>query len=272
MRIAMTVLDRAVEYDMTHDPGFYADDMMANMLALHGGGSCEPEVAHLMFRVLREGDLAVDAGANVGFFTVLMARLVGPTGCVVAFEPAAANLEKLRRNLALNYLGNVDVRPTALWDSAGEMPFWYGHDTGACSLAQYHEAAGSVVVRTETLDDCLDMTPRLIKLDVEGAEERALLGGERWLNWARAQQVPYVTCEMNEDALVAMGSSKESVRVLMRRFGYQMFVLHDDGSLPSLVPPGTRLLSAWKNVNVLFSTVAEVGSAWPEVRVLKGGV
>lgn len=272
MRIAMTVLDRTVEYDMTYDPGFYADDMMASMLALHGGGSCEPEVAHLMFRVLREGDLAVDAGANVGFFTVLMARLVGRDGRVVAFEPAAVNLEKLRRNLALNGVTNVEVRPTALWDSDGEMPFWYGHDTGACSLAQYHEAAGSVLVRTEMLDACLDATPRLIKLDVEGAEERALRGGERWLSWVRARQVPYVTCEMNEDALSAMGASKESVRALMRWLGYQMFVLHDDGSLPTLVPAGTRLLSVWKNVNVLFSTVEEVGRAWPEVRVLKGGV
>jgi FkbM family methyltransferase len=265
---------------MSYDPGFWADDAMVNEFQANGTTWCEPEVVHLMLRVLRPGDLAVDAGANVGFFSCLMSRLVGPTGRVLAFEPAAVNLAKLHRNLALNGIENVEVHPTALWGTETEMPFWYGHDSGACSFAQYHEAAGSVVVKTEILDNyCntgrqrMPRTPRLIKLDVEGAEERVMIGAAGLLeDHCRFRRgVPYITSEMNEDALVAMGSSKEKLRKRMRNFHYNMFILHDDGALPTLVPDDTRLVSMWKNVNVLFSTVAAVGAAWPEQRVLKHG-
>jgi FkbM family methyltransferase len=273
LRVSMTVLGRTVEFDMTLDAGFWADEAMVNEFQANGTTWCEPEVVHLMLRVLRPGDLAVDAGANVGFFSCLMSRLVGLTGRVLAFEPAAVNLAKLHRNLALNGIENVEVHPTALWDSGTEMPFWYGHDSGACSFAQYHEATGSVVVKTETLDECLPFSTvppvRLLKLDVEGSEERALRGARVLL--ASVFEPPYVTCEMNDDALQAMSSSKEQLRAYMRERGYQMFILHDDGTLPTLVPDETRLVSMWKNVNVLFSTVAAVGAAWPEQRVFKHG-
>jgi len=74
---------------------------------LRTGSSFEPDVANLFVRVLGEGDVAVDIGANIGFLTVLAAILVGPTGHVVAFEPGPENLERLRANLAHNDCKNV---------------------------------------------------------------------------------------------------------------------------------------------------------------------
>jgi hypothetical protein len=51
-----------------------------------------------------------------------------------------------------------------------------------------------------------------------------------------------------------------------------MFILHEDGAIPTLVPPNTKIWSIFKNLNVLFSTVEAVGQAWPDVQVRKYGV
>jgi hypothetical protein len=76
---------------------------------LRGGNLYEPHIANLLVRVLGKGDVAVDVGGNIGFFTVLASILVGPAGRVVAFEPGTENLERLRANLALNDCKNVTI-------------------------------------------------------------------------------------------------------------------------------------------------------------------
>src|SRR5436305_13235898 len=65
---------------------------------LQGGTSFEGDVANAMVRVLREGDIVVDIGANIGYLTVLASLLVGPTGRVIAFEPDPENVLRLRAN------------------------------------------------------------------------------------------------------------------------------------------------------------------------------
>jgi hypothetical protein len=76
---------------------------------LQNGVLYEPDVSHILGKVLREGDVVIDVGANIGFFTVLASLLVGPAGRVVAFEPEADNLARLRANLAHNVCKNVTV-------------------------------------------------------------------------------------------------------------------------------------------------------------------
>ncbi|HEV3047165.1 MAG TPA: FkbM family methyltransferase [Solirubrobacteraceae bacterium] len=82
-------------------------------------GTSEPEIQELLAANVKPGSVVWDVGANVGFLTLIAARLVGPEGRVVAFEPLPSNCEAIRRNLALNEMGNVEVVGVALSDEVG---------------------------------------------------------------------------------------------------------------------------------------------------------
>lgn len=258
MHIDLTLQGRRVEFDMTYDPSFAADQ--ATRYFLERDACCEPEVAHLMARVLREGDTAVDVGANVGFFTLLMSRLVGSSGRVLAFEPGVNNICKLSDNVGLNRMQNVTMHAVPLWSRNQEVTFYTRQDSGLNSLVSDDLALSGTKMQAEMLDAyCRGVAPRLIKIDAEGAEEHILRGAES------LAQVEYVACELNALALEKFGSSGAALSQYMYEGGYQMFLLHPDGALPTLVPLGTTLLTNRLNLNVMFSTVGAVGRAWPQV-------
>jgi Methyltransferase FkbM domain len=99
--------------------------------------------------------------------------------------------------------------------------------------------------------------PRLIKVDVEGAEHAALQGAESLL---QRHAVPYVVAELN-GFLEHLGSSQEALRAYMMDFGYSTWILLPDGSLPKLVPPGCMISSSCV-VNLLFASIPDVDALW----------
>ena len=84
-------------------------------------GTSEPPVQDALARLVKPGDVAYDIGANVGFFTVLLGRLVGPTGAVAAFEPLPPTAEALRKNAALNGFVHVTVFAHAVGRAAARL-------------------------------------------------------------------------------------------------------------------------------------------------------
>jgi FkbM family methyltransferase len=144
-------------------------------------GRFEKENQAFAWSALRRGDVFVDAGANVGFFTLLGARAVGREGRVFAFEPLPANREALEKHVVLNGLTNVVVSAAALSDRTGRGRF--GH-RGAPSCARLM-ADGEYDVATTRLDEALgpeqSSRVRLIKIDVEGAEASVLVGARELL-------------------------------------------------------------------------------------------
>jgi FkbM family methyltransferase len=142
-------------------------------------GTSDPEEQRWLAATLHPGDVFWDLGANIGFFTLLGAHLVGEEGAVVAFEPWPENVQQLQRNIALNHLGNVATVTAAVTASSGR---------GAFSLPDGRREAGrlgaesgsSIDVATTTIDAEVEAgrrSPDVIKLDIEGAELDALRGG-----------------------------------------------------------------------------------------------
>jgi len=133
-----------------------------------------------MVALVRPGMVVYDLGANVGFYTLLAARLVGADGLVVAFEPLPRNLGYLRRHVALNACGNVMVIEAAVSDRVGEAKL-RADDNASAHLG----ADGDLLVRTLTLDDVVFgqglRPPTIVKVDVEGAELDVLRGAARTL-------------------------------------------------------------------------------------------
>lgn len=162
------------------------------------GQPYEPQLTALIANTLRDGSVFIDVGANTGFFTVLGARCAVPGGRVLAFEPHPAARAQMQQVLALNGLDQVvTVSDAALSDHVtAAAPLFMAVDsvlstldTALAPLGEEHPFLTSVNVPVSTLDDWLDAagppwTNRsidLIKIDVEGVEERVIRGMTRTL-------------------------------------------------------------------------------------------
>lgn len=259
LEVTLAVRDKPITFKLTYDPNFAADVATRHFLVKNS--YCEPEVVHLMARVLRPGDFAVDAGANIGFFTMVMSKLVGETGRVIAFEPGINNTFKLKENLKLNNVTNVEVIEQPLWERHEKVTFHLMQDSGLNSIKDTGGVLCTQELQATSLYDYCEIAPRLIKLDVEGAEEYVLKG----LHPQVHNSPPFIVCEVYPTTLKYFGCSPESLRATMKQRGYDTFILHPDGAYPTRVHPRTALHRASGQLNVLFSTIDAVADAWGDV-------
>lgn len=150
-------------------------------------------IHRLMNRYLKPGAVVVDAGANIGYNTVYMARRVGERGRVIAVEPADDNLAVLRANVSRNQLHNVVVAPVAAGKTPETRSFYLRGDVSAVNSfyqeSVYAEVTRVVEVRVEPLDALVDGAADLVKIDVEGAELDVLAGMTRLLQSPRLRLV-----------------------------------------------------------------------------------
>jgi FkbM family methyltransferase len=144
-------------------------------------GTYERDLQNVFVRTVRAGHVVWDIGANVGFFTLLAARLAGHTGRVIAIEPLPRNLDLLRRHLALNAVVNAAVLAQAVADAPGTALF----ATGASPSMGHLDPKHGLAVEVTTIDTLVESgavpAPNVIKMDIEGAESRALAGARQTL-------------------------------------------------------------------------------------------
>jgi FkbM family methyltransferase len=146
-------------------------------------GEYECPVQNAVTSLVRGGDVFYDIGANVGFFSVLASRFVGPVGVVYAFEPVPANASMVERNARLNRLGNIEVMRVAVSHHTGKSELYLAHYAGGAALKSAGvppDLAGTIVVDTSSIDDLVNLRrirpPDIVKIDVEGAELEVLHG------------------------------------------------------------------------------------------------
>lgn len=137
----------------------------------------EPQVTAFLKRHLREGMTFIDVGANIGYFTLLAATLVGSSGRTIAVECNPRNCELIYMSLHRNNFDDVLVYPFALSDTRKLMSFTSGFSNGVVNeLAEDDD--DSVIVPAVTLDSLVQNEPRIdvIKMDIEGSEAKAWQG------------------------------------------------------------------------------------------------
>jgi len=139
----------------------------------------EPAVEQAIRQALRPGDTFVDAGSNIGFYTIMAAGIVGKTGAVIACEMMPETAKILRDHLTLNDVTNVAVFEGALSDTSGDTVY-ASHPSGKCGQASIARSnhGSQIAVQTRTLQAVLTTTKRVhvLKMDLEGAELQALRG------------------------------------------------------------------------------------------------
>ncbi len=159
-----------------------------------GGGASiylnrvEPQQTLAFAAALNPGDVVFDLGANVGYYTLLAARRVGPRGAVFAFEPAARNIAYLYRHLELNRVTNVTLVTAACSDALTLEAFSTGGNCAMGHLGDDGNPGAAVPVLTVPVDAIVQRfgaMPRVIKVDVEGAELAVLRGAQDTLRRAK---------------------------------------------------------------------------------------
>jgi FkbM family methyltransferase len=202
----------------------------------------EPRV---LARFLTSGSVLFDVGANFGYYAITLADALGNNCRVFAFEPFPSTYRRLRRHIELNALEDViRAYPVALADEAGFARMVTGNrNSGAAALS---DSDGIERVEVSTLDifcaehaiDQLD----LLKVDVEGYEERLLMGGAATITRFR----PLIFIELNPPTLARAGSTVDRVVARLREHGYELFVAHRDRLEPlHRLPRGGNYVNAF---------------------------
>ena len=148
----------------------------------------EPEQTAMFEQCLKAGDVFLDVGAHVGYYTLISSRAVGVRGRVVAFEPEPKNLVYLKEHVHLNQCSNVTVVATAVGRERGMASFEYGTGTGTGRVVPGLNGSGSFQVPVISLDEFCEknnLIPQGIKMDIEGGEIAALAGAKRVLERSR---------------------------------------------------------------------------------------
>jgi FkbM family methyltransferase len=162
-----------------------------------GGG--ELEVQNALQQHLRAGMTFYDIGANIGFFSLLAARLVGKEGRVVAFEADPEIAARLREHVARNEFGWITVEEKAVWSEPRTVFFARTDPAASPDRGLGHVVSASsgetIQVSAESLDDYTwtRPAPDFLKCDVEGAEVEVFRGAQRLLNEKR----PGIICEIH---------------------------------------------------------------------------
>jgi FkbM family methyltransferase len=193
-------------------------------------GVHEPMTTQVFKRLIEQGNCVVDVGANIGYFTLLAARLVGQQGRVFAFEPSIDNMTELVHNLVLNSYQNVNTSLTALSDYNGRSKFFLStRESARHSLIQSHEHDGSVVVDVKKLDDVIDyehIPVHFLKTDTEGNELAVLKGAKQTIMHNQGIKILF---EVYFDALKANNVEiSELWNYVKKELGFKHIFLIDD--------------------------------------------
>ncbi|MBV8225160.1 MAG: FkbM family methyltransferase [Verrucomicrobia bacterium] len=214
-------LNRSLRHIFASAPKIY-------LAALKALGRGSPE-KRMYLSLIRRGDVVMDIGANVGYFTELFSDLVGPSGQVHAFEPLPSTFEQLSRNLAgFPRYENVFLNCVALGDANNRVTLFIPNGDHAQAALVRHRTGSWASNRMREVK--VDMIPLdrystrieridFVKCDAEGSELLVLRGGESTFRRCR----PKLFLEVEEFWTSSFGWTPQNVVNFLRELGYQSF-------------------------------------------------
>jgi FkbM family methyltransferase len=164
----------------------------------------------LIAELVNSGDHVIDVGANIGYYAIMFASLVGREGSVLCIEPEPDNLIELKRNVTGNKLTNVEILGAAAGEKVGRVSFSRGINGRVAS-----ELNGHLDVDMVLLDSLVYDKIDLIKIDVEGYEGQVLAGAQRIL----ADLHPNLFVEVHPDLLIGY-STNEVIDLVRHRYNH----------------------------------------------------
>ncbi|MBK8905053.1 MAG: FkbM family methyltransferase [Anaerolineaceae bacterium] len=187
----------------------------------------EAHVSQAIKSQLKSGDVFVDIGANIGYFTLLAAATVGEKGHVYAFEPNPSNCELIRENIALNEYSNVTLFPYAVAESRQTLNY-YGESINSNGQVSDISEGEEALVKVEAvaLDELLLDSEKItvVKMDIEGAEARAFSGMSQIIDKFR----PVIFTEFSPHLLNYVSHVQPEAYLTSLQEHYDVFVLESE--------------------------------------------
>ena len=211
---------------------------------------------------IKKGDIVVDVGANIGYYTLIAAKIVGDKGKVFAFEPEPKNFEILRKNVEINGYHNVILEQKGVSDVNKELKLYLSKGIGCHSIIPNVNTTTQVIpIESVKLDDYfreLNLVDKIdfMKIDTEGAEFRILNG----MNAILKQSIHLkIFTEFNKDFIVEYGTEPKDMLNLLLDNGFK--ISYVDDMKKCLVPTNVEKLlnlDDSKTVNIMCNRVNEV--------------
>jgi FkbM family methyltransferase len=188
-------------------------------------GTYEVPIQELFAQQLKAGHIFYDIGANVGFFSIIAAQLVGDTGKVYAFEPGEGNAQSIRHNAQLNNFSQIEVIEKAVSHTSGQGQLLLAKYSGGHALATADappDLAGKATVDLVSIDDLIAQNkiepPNFVKVDVEGAELDVLKGMTETIKTYQ----PTVIYEVDDGDRTAYESKYRELANFFERLNYRV--------------------------------------------------
>lgn len=217
-----------VEIDGHH---FYLDNK--DSLGLSLNKDYEPEVTKCMKENIKEGDIVVDIGANIGVHTILMAKLVGKEGKVYAFEPDITNFKLLKKNVEVNNYKNIVLVNKAVSDRNDKIKLYLCKNNNATHRTYNSRNVSGKFNGKYVEIDCIKLDnyfedkekPNFIKIDIEGSEPKVMMGATKLLS----ENTIKILTEFYPLLIQESGCSSEKYISDLLDLGYTIYNL-DSGS------------------------------------------
>lgn len=178
-------------------------------------------------KIVRPGDNCIDVGANIGLYSIVMARCGYDIGRVYAFEPVKSTFNILKKNIALNDFINILPINKGVGDSKGTKEI---NITAQSELSSIGNNGRGTIIKKQEIDICsLDeyltdgIDIRFLKIDVEGFEKQVLYGAR---NLIEDSKNLVIMLELNEKNLAVLGSSAKEVITFLNGFGYRGYAMN----------------------------------------------
>jgi len=187
-------------------------------------GVYEEFETEIVKKIIKKGDVVVDMGANIGYYTLIFAKLVGDGGKVFAFEPEPANFDLLEKNLEINGYKNVVLVRKAVSIKTGKTKLYLADDNkGSHTLVNANDNGASIEIDSIRLDDYFknyDGKINFIKMDVEGSEVDAIRDLSSFLG--KMDQIKIMT-EFSPLMLKKFGTKPEAYIQLLNEFDFDIY-------------------------------------------------
>lgn len=197
-------------------------------LGLSIRGEYEPFETLIIQREVKEGDTVLDLGANIGYYTLIFAKIVGEKGKVFSFEPDPTNFSLLSRNVEINGFKNVTLVQKAVSNENGKCNLYLRkYNKGAhTTIKDLDKDCGIISVGTTRLDDYFKKNDKIdfVKMDIEGAEGRAIQGMSNILQ--KNKNIKILT-EFNHKFLEKSGIKSEEYFKMLAEFGFKIYCLDE---------------------------------------------
>ena len=201
-------------------------------------GVWEPNISAFISQTLAPGDSFVDVGANIGYFSLLASRVVGPSGNIYAIEASPTIFSKLKRNVKLNQNQNIKLFNQAASDKTGTLDIFIapqenlGATTTVAEVARRKGHALEAKVEARPLADIIGedhlLAARLIKIDVEGAEMSVIQGVAQLL--PKFSNMTEWIIEISPQAIEEAGKSAGELLSIFKNAGYHLYCISNNYS------------------------------------------